>query len=151
MGATDMAGNSDTCTQHVGVYDCSGPILNPNGDQYLHIEACTGTYVEYGATASDNYDTSIQSKVTTTVVQDIDIDVAATYFVVYDFCDQSDNCAESITRYVIVEDTVAPVVTTNGPLIFGEASVYDIDVVVDTSDECGVKDLYWTVVALSYS
>merc|ERR1711871_1384029 len=58
------------------------------------------------------------------------------FTVEYDACDQSNNCAVTLTRYITVTDTIEPAVSTNGDLIYGEASVFSIDAGSSATDDC---------------
>ena len=77
------------------------------------------TYNDLGATASDN----IEGNITARIVTDINIDVtqAGVYFVTYNVCDLSGNCAAEVVRKVqVVEDLTNPTIVLTGsdPLLW---------------------------------
>jgi hypothetical protein len=90
-----------------------GPIMNPGTDTTKPIitllgdPAVTvpldGTYVDEGATASDNIDGDMTTKIHTT--NPVDETVAGVYYVTYDVSDWAGNYAARVTRKV----TVGPV------------------------------------------
>ena len=54
LTVTDADGQTDTCVAVVSVVDNTGPTITLNGAASIDVEACTGTYTELGATATDN-------------------------------------------------------------------------------------------------
>ena len=70
------------------------------------------SYINAGATASDNIDGDITSNITT--VNTVDTAVVASYTVTYNVSDASGNAATEVTRTVNVVDTSIPVITLIG-------------------------------------
>lgn len=101
----DKAGNeSATVTRTVKVIDTVKPVVNVNGEATVTIERGS-TYLDAGATSSDNYDGNLTSKIT--VKSDVDTANIGTYTVTYSVSDASNNYAIA-TRTVKVIDTVSP-------------------------------------------
>jgi len=122
--ATDESGNTDTCTQTIIVEDTTAPVITLKGDEYITIEACSGSYTEHGATVTDNYDDDVS--VTISYSATIDVDEVGEYIVTYSCCDVYDNCATDMYRYVDVEDTTSPVITLYGDdLVMKQAGGYE--------------------------
>ncbi|MDB4719023.1 DUF5011 domain-containing protein [Akkermansiaceae bacterium] len=68
-------------------------------------------------TLSDNYDTSSSLSSSNSYVintSDVETSVVGEYTVTYNVTDSNSNVAQQVTRKVIVEDKIAPVVTLNG-------------------------------------
>ena len=105
----DAAGNSSSTGRLVTVADTTDPVLTLNGQGSVTIN-CGDTYTDDGATATDACDTAPAVNVDSSSVNPA---VAGTYTVTITATDASGNTA-SATRTVVVEDTVAPVVTLNG-------------------------------------
>ena len=70
------------------------------------------TYTESGASAIDNYDGNISSSIVTSGA--VDTSVVDTYTLTYDITDANGNSATTVSRTVVVEDTIAPVIALNG-------------------------------------
>lgn len=92
------------------VTDTTPPEITLVGDEVIHIEY-GGNYTEFGATCSDDFDSSCY---VTIAGDDVDTMVLGTYIITYDAIDSSSNEAIQIIRTVIVEDTTNPVITLNG-------------------------------------
>jgi hypothetical protein len=137
FSATDDAGWETTCTSEVVVYDETEPVCDfvDCGDEQVYVEACTGSYVEEGIWCEDDYDEDIMSK--TTTAGEVDVWELGTYMIYYDACDQSGNCADTVTRFVYVEDTTDPVLTAGYGMSYGDedSDFYDATVVMEASDE----------------
>jgi hypothetical protein len=89
--------------------DSEAPVITLNGAATITIEVGSN-YNDAGATATDNYDASVNVTSTSTV----NTNVIGTYTVIYDATDIYGNSAESVTRTVNVVDTTKPVITLNG-------------------------------------
>lgn len=103
--ATDRSGNqSITIFRNVEVKDLTIPIIEINGESSVILEA-GNTYVELGAKVTDNYDGN-----TVAVIggESVDTTKLGTYIVTYDYTDTNNNVAETLTREVIVIDTINP-------------------------------------------
>ena len=70
------------------------------------------TYTEPGATAIDNIDGNISSKIK--IVNNIDFYKVGTYQVVYTVCDKENNCSMATRTVIITEDVTPPVITLIG-------------------------------------
>ena len=106
--AIDAAGNIGINSRTVNVVDNILPVVTLNGSSSINIE-CGSTYTELNATAVDNIDGALS----VTVNGEVNTSKAGTYTIEYLATDAAGNTG-STTRTVIVEDTVAPVVTLNG-------------------------------------
>ncbi len=109
---SDSAGNpADTQTRIVNVVDTTVPVITLNGAATVTLEAGIETYVEQGATATDNADPSVSVLTGGDAVDDTTV---GTYVVTYDATDIYGNAAAQVTRTVNVVDTTVPVITLNG-------------------------------------
>lgn len=111
--ATDDSGNAATqLTRTVNVVDTTPPVITLNGDAMVTLECGVDTYTELGATASDVCDPSVP----VTIGGDtVDEGTPGTYIVTYDAQDDSGNMAVQVTRTVVVQDTLPPVIECNAP------------------------------------
>ena len=108
---TDGHGNSASQTQNVKVHDTNKPVITLVGNSSVTVECHTG-YTDAGATASDNCDGDITSRIS--VVNAVDANTPGTYTVTYNVSDTVGNAAVQVSRTVIVSDSIAPVVTLVG-------------------------------------
>lgn len=107
----------------------------------MWVEACTGTYTEEGAEVTDNYDDDVS--VTISYSSTIDVDTVGTYIVTYSACDDYDNCATDMYRYVYVKDTTAPTIVLYGDdLVMKEAGEYEKNSGAYATDTCSPEKLY---------
>ena len=95
--------------------DTTVPVITLTGDAIVSIEVGS-TYVDGGATASDNVDGDITSNITTDV-SNVDDQIVGSYSVTYNVTDVAGNVATEVTRTVNVVDTTAPVITLTGDAI----------------------------------
>jgi len=113
LGTTTISfENSNGCidTFEVNVVDSTAPVITLTGDATVTLEVGV-TYTDLGATATDNYDTSV----TVTVGGDtVDTTTVGTYTVTYNASDAAGNNATEVTRTVNVVDSTAPVITLTG-------------------------------------
>ncbi|MGJ8691859.1 MAG: immunoglobulin-like domain-containing protein [Thalassotalea sp.] len=116
--------------------DTTGPVLTLTGDATVNLDIGV-TYVEQGATATDEVDGPVS--VTPTGHDQVDSTVPGTYTVTFNAMDAAGNAAESITRTVIVSDMTAPEITLEG---FATVSVNLGDAYVD--DGVTITDNYDT-------
>jgi hypothetical protein len=107
---TDTSGNTSTATQKVTVKDHEKPALTLLGSSSVTAECHTG-YTDAGATASDNCDGNITARILT--VNPVDANTPGTYTVTYNVSDEVGNPATQVSRTVIVQDTMAPVLSAN--------------------------------------
>ena len=92
------------------VIDTTAPVITLTGNPTVTIEV-GATYTEQGATATDNYDSTL-----TVVVggDTVDTSIVDTYTVTYNISDSNGNPAEQVARTVSVVDTTIPVITLTG-------------------------------------
>ena len=110
---TDAEGNAAVqVTRTVDVVDTTAPVITLVGSNPQTIEV-GGSYVELGATASDNVDGDISGSIVIDVSAVV-TSVLGSYSVTYDVTDSSGNPAVQVTRTVDVVDTTAPVITLVG-------------------------------------
>jgi subtilisin-like proprotein convertase family protein/phosphoribosylformylglycinamidine (FGAM) synthase-like amidotransferase family enzyme len=103
---TDVHGNSSSQTQNVKVHDTTKPVIALLGDSSVTVE-CHSGYTDAGATASDNCDGDITSRIS--VNNPVNANVPGTYTVTYNVSDTVGNAAVQVSRTVLVQDTLAPV------------------------------------------
>ena len=97
-------------TRTVSVVDTTVPVIALTGDPTVTTEV-GATYTDQGATATDNYDTTL-----TVVVggDTVDTAIVGTYTVTYNVSDSNGNAAVQASRTVSVVDTTVPVITLTG-------------------------------------
>ena len=97
--------------------DTTIPVITLTGAAIVTIEVGT-TYVDGGATATDNYDddTALTASIVTDV-STVDTQTVGSYTVTYNVSDASGNAATEVTRTVNVVDTTIPVITLTGAAI----------------------------------
>ncbi|HEX5221955.1 MAG TPA: hypothetical protein VFZ59_20500 [Verrucomicrobiae bacterium] len=110
--ATDLCGNSSSCTQTIAVRDTTAPILNCPANVTLEYPAVTTTNVTGVATSTDTC-----SDVTITFVDSVTNSCGNTKTIARRWT-ASDPCGNSSsgTQLITVHDTTAPVVTIPGNL-----------------------------------
>ncbi|SFW54850.1 Repeat domain-containing protein, partial [Paenibacillus sp. UNCCL117] len=108
---TDAAGHVAAVTRTVQVVDTTAPVLTLNGPNPMQIEAGSA-FTDPGATAQDAADGDLTSQITMSGA--VDAGQVGTYTLTYQVTDAAGNLATK-TRAVQVVDTVAPVLTLNGP------------------------------------
>ena len=86
--------------------DSIAPVITLLGDAAVSIEV-GDTYIDAGATATDNYDGDITSNIVT--VSNVDTAIVGSYTVTYDVSDANGNAAATVTRIVSVEDALSMV------------------------------------------
>ena len=90
--------------------DNSPPVITLNGPNTITLECGVDSYVELGAEAVDDTDSNINVTISGTV----NTSVCGRYLITYSAKDSSCNTAKAV-RVVEVRDTIAPVITLNGP------------------------------------
>jgi hypothetical protein len=90
----------------VEVVDTSAPTITLLGNSTLKVEI-NSNYSDAGATATDNYDGSLTSKIT--VGGHVDTSKAGAYVLTYDVTDSSGNRAAEVIRTVTVVDSMVPI------------------------------------------
>ncbi len=110
---TDSEGNPATeVTRTVNVVDTTVPVITLLGSNPRVIEVGS-SYVEAGATASDNYDGDISVSVVIDASA-VDTSLVGSYPVSYNVTDSEGNAAVEVTRTVNVVDTTVPVIALVG-------------------------------------
>lgn len=107
--STDTAGNIGTATRTATVVDTTAPVITLTGANPYNVAQGT-TYTDLGATATDNIDGVVTVTADTSAVN---MAVLGTYVVTYTATDASGNTA-TLTRNVLVTDTLIPILTING-------------------------------------
>jgi hypothetical protein len=140
--ATDAAGNTATATRTVSVEDNNNPIvtLQSAHENPYYIEVGTGSYTEYGATATDGNGGPALSVVTT---GSVNTNAVGTYYIYYTATDSTGRSGQA-SRQVIVRDTVAPTVSLIGnatvEIEAGSIASY-VDAGVNASDASGTVNI----------
>jgi len=81
--------------------------------------------------------------VTISYSETIDVDEVGDYIVTYSACDEYDNCATDMYRYVDVEDTVSPTIVLYGDsLVMKEAGGYQMNSGAYATDDCSPTHMY---------
>jgi len=106
-----VGNNATTVTRTITVADTIIPVLTLTGSSPFNHEQGT-TYTDQGGTASDSVDGDITANIIVTGA--VDINAAGSYTLTYNVSDTASNAATTITRNVIVADTIAPTVTLLG-------------------------------------
>jgi len=112
--ATDSSGNTATATRTVNVVDTEPPVITILGDNPLEWPVGT-SYVDPGATATDNYD----GNVPVSNVSDVDWSVIGSYTVVYTATDSSGNTATATRTLNVYFDCQAPIIKYTEIPLFG--------------------------------
>ncbi len=117
--STDTSGNTASIQRTVNIVDSVIPVITMTGNSTEYVEYGSA-YVDPGATASDNYDGNITADIVT--VNPVDVGTLGTYYITYNVSDSSGNNAVSITRTVIVQDSIAPVINAADQVTFNSQS-----------------------------
>ncbi len=107
--ATDSSGNVSSLTRTVNVVDNTAPTLIVSGPDTLTVEVF-GSVAMPQLTATDNYDQQVQVNMNGTY----DLTQLGVYSVTFTAEDASGNQSASVSRFIKVVDTEAPVITLNG-------------------------------------
>ena len=91
--------------------DTTAPVITLLGVDPVVVEFGS-TYLDGGATASDNYDGDLTTAIV--VVNPVDTSVLGDYTITYNVSDAAGNAATQVTRTVSIVDTTAPVITLLG-------------------------------------
>lgn len=116
----DNAGNSATTTRTINVIatpDSILPVISLLGNASVTIERGS-SYSDAGATASDNIEGNITSRIVTS--NPVNTNVLGAYTITYNVQDSSGNSAVQVTRTVNVIETIKPIVK----IIFPEGKTY---------------------------
>ena len=126
--ATDSHGNSTVAVRNVYVRDLTPPVGVLLG-KHKDTVAVGTTYNDPGVSMSDNYDTALTLKVTST----LNTNVLGTYRITYKVIDASGNRGSTLIRTVVVVDTIAPRIIVPGgsdTIVVEVYQKFDLDVVV---------------------
>jgi outer membrane protein OmpA-like peptidoglycan-associated protein len=133
--ATDLAGNTDSKMRTVTVTDTQGPVITINGANPMILECNVDTWTDPGATATD----LCSGAEDVTASGTVNVKVEGLYEITYRAVDNSGNPAAPAVRNVLVQDTLHPVITLNGPsrivLECGLGNLDD-DELASVQDEC---------------
>ena len=109
---SDAAGNAAaTVTRTVTVGDATAPVITLRGQSPVTVEV-GAAYSDAGATATDNYDGDITSRIQTS--NPVDTSKTGSYAVTYNVSDAAGNAATAVSRTVNVVDTTKPVISLRG-------------------------------------
>lgn len=115
--------------------DIVAPVITLIGDPEVITEVGQ-PYNDSGATALDNFDGDISSRIVT--IDSVNNKLLGTYTVTYNVTDSSGNQAVPVVREVTVTDTTAPIITLNGKsyeyLILGGTYIEKGAVAIDNYD-----------------
>jgi len=140
---SDDANNTVTETRTIYVVDRVDPVIALNGMDSVTIDINT-SYTEMGTTASDNYDATVS------VVETGNVDTSALgeYTITYCVTDASGNGPVCVTRWVFIQDTLAPVLALVGDetVDVEQCSQYDDEgyTVTDNGDYVVADGGTWT-------
>ncbi len=105
--ATDTSGNQLTATQIITVVDTTKPIITLLGANPQIVEFST-EYTELGVRATDLVDDDTELTRRIVIAGIVNTAQVGTYEVICDVSDTAGNPADTVTRRVIVEDTIPP-------------------------------------------
>jgi hypothetical protein len=96
-------------------------VITLNSPTPIFLEAGVQAYIEPGATALDNVDGDVSSRVIVTGF--VNTALAGFYTISYNATDTHGNAAATVTRIVTVRDTIAPVITVpSSPVVITTAT-----------------------------
>lgn len=125
----DTSGNDAVqLTRTVNVIDKEAPVITIIGDAIIEV-AQGATYVDQGATATDNVDGDVTSSIST--INPVNTSIIDAYFVTYIVTDSNGNTG-NLSRTVIV---VSPSEITGGGITSGAGSVGDPFTVADFTQQ----------------
>ncbi len=97
----DSSGNKSTLEKKAELNDQESPTITLNGESSIFVEL-NGTYTEENATATDNCDGDLTSKIT--IEGSVDTSKSGEYILTYKVVDSNNNASE-VKRYVYVYQT----------------------------------------------
>ncbi|SEU16475.1 immunoglobulin-like domain-containing protein [Stigmatella erecta] len=112
FSAQDTSGNRAACSTPFKVEDTQAPTLALKGQALERVE-CGASFGDAGATASDVCAGDLSAQVVATGT--VNPAQLGSYSVRYGVTDPAGNPAAAVSRTVVVEDTVAPVLALSGP------------------------------------
>ena len=107
--AVDGSNTVYSMSNAIAGIDTTAPVITVTGTNPITIEV-HASYVDVGATATDNVDSSV----TVTSSGTVNVDVVGNYTIFYDAVDTAGNHAVQKSRIVHVVDTTKPVITLLG-------------------------------------
>lgn len=110
-GGNILTSLSLTLVDAITTIDTVSPVIVMNGSTPISVELGS-SYVDAGATATDNVDGDITGSIVTN--NTVDTNVVGSYTVKYDVNDLSGNAAVQVVRTVEVRDTIAPSIPADG-------------------------------------
>ena len=111
----DSSNNTAVARRTVKIVDTTKPVITLVGSTVVMMNT-GGTYVDAGATAYDNYDGDITSKIV--MSGNVKTNKAGNYYVNYNVSDASSNSATTVTRTVRVYDAGAIITVSPSALVF---------------------------------
>jgi hypothetical protein len=120
---SDLSGNTSVVYRYIRVIDTVKPIITLLGANPLTLEVYN-TFVDPGIKTSDNYDNASVLNPRVVITRNLDTSKLGTYYITYNLTDRAGNHAASVTRTIIVADTVKPVITLIG-FQFDSVEVFD--------------------------
>jgi hypothetical protein len=135
LEARDAANNKDAGSKVwlTVTVDNNAPIITLLGDNPLIIEVGSSTFVDPGSTVTDDIDSVLSA----TTTNDIDLTKVGTYSILYDAQDSAGNIATQKIRAVNVVDTQKPEIKMNGTdetIMAGDSYVDQGAIVIDNYD-----------------
>lgn len=107
----DSSGNKTNATRKVCIIDDIAPVIKLNGSENIQI-LVNSKYEEKGATANDEKDGDLTSKIETT--GNVDTSKVGTYTITYKVSDNSGNVTTKIRKVTVYKKTVQAQNETNG-------------------------------------
>ena len=117
-------GNTATKLRTVNVLDTISPIISLNGQSSITLDL-GDTYNELGATATDNYDQTVNI----TITGFVNTNIPGNYTIIYTAIDSSGNSQQAIRNITVLNASInaLPTITILGdnPLTIGLGSTYN--------------------------
>ena len=143
-----------TYVRIINVVDIISPIITLVGDNPLTVEVNTQMPANvdasnnFGASATDNYDTVVDVSYTT----DLNINVIGSYQIIYTASDSNGNDASAV-RIINVVDIISPIITLVGdnPLTIEVNTQMPENININNDFGASASDNYDNIVDISYS
>jgi len=118
--AADASDNAASASYVIDVIDETDPTITLTGLASITLEAGVDSYIEQGATAVDNVDGDLTSAII--ITGSVDTSTVGTYTIFYNVSDNQGLHAVTVSRTLIVLDSIAPVITVpTSPLVITTA------------------------------
>jgi gliding motility-associated-like protein len=141
LTVTDVNGNTDSADATVTIVDDIAPIIALLGNNPETVQL-GGSYIEAGATVSDNCSVSLSNL---NITGTVDTNTIGSYTLSYDINDDNGNAATTVTRTIEVIDDTAPTIITQDITIDldtnGAASITAADIDNGSSDPSGIASM----------